>query len=267
MHAFSGSEEEVLSAMAEHRNGLEQLWGQNFPALVSYVARATGSWKQHLDALRRNITKDAPRPTLIIVGERGSSHEPVHAATAAAELMAPHVPHWDILFTGGVYGLAASHGEVPAATLASWFHNDTGHQFGSRASVDQFSKNTGHQGRIIGQIVRTIGYDWIIVCLPIEHIARFAATLAFDLHQHGYHRPFTFLGTGNWGDVIPERDMTRAREAFGPIQSPEEAKLSTKRLGGEYAARLHTECFSPKRFDFACPALPPSDMLASYMSG
>ncbi|MBI4449506.1 hypothetical protein HY634_00425, partial [Candidatus Uhrbacteria bacterium] len=172
-----------------------------------------------------------------------------------------------LLFTGGVYGLEAVYGERPAAALAADFNARTANAFAPRVSVDQFSQNTGHQARIIGQIVRSVGYQRIVVCLPIEHVARFAATVAFDLNERGLRVPFVFLGDGAWDEEIPQRHMTRAREAFGPVQKVGDpgALLASKLLGGEYEDRLATECDLERSKGYACPALKPSAMLERYL--
>ena len=60
--------------------------------------------------------------------------------------------------------------------------------------------------------------------------------------------------------------MTRAREAFGPVQKIGDPNvlLASKLLGGEYEDRLATECDPVKSRGYACPALTPSAMLEGY---
>ncbi|MDP3770674.1 MAG: hypothetical protein Q8R16_00040 [bacterium] len=271
--AASNPRERIELAMAPYREALERAWGAEFPALTDYLAVATAPWRQNAAVLRAELKRAPSAPTLILVGERaaeadgsGMRREQFLAVLQAVKLLESAPFH--LLFTGGVYGLEEMYGERPAAALAADFNARTGHAFAPRVSVDQFSQNTGHQARIIGQIVRSVGYQRIVACLPIEHVARFAATVAFDLHVRDIHIPFVFLGDGAWEEEIPQRRMTRAREAFGPVQKVGDpgVLLASKLLGGEYEDRLATECDPERSKGYACPALKPSMMLASFIA-
>ena len=77
-----------------------------------------------------------------------------------------------------------------------------------------------------------------------------------------------FVALGDWIDRDPRRGrdndgdgILRAREAFGPMQSPEEAMYPGKRLGSEYADRYFAEQDGIRNIGFACPALSPAAML------
>ncbi|MBI4142382.1 hypothetical protein HY480_00730 [Candidatus Uhrbacteria bacterium] len=262
------------AAIAPYGETLERMWGAEFPALRDYLAIATAPWQRNAAVLRADLKRAPSAPTLILVGERTADgnewkmdDEQYFATLQAVKLCEPATP-FHVLFTGGVYGLEDAYGERPAAALAADFHEWTDHAFVRHCSVEQFSQNTGHQARIIGQIVRSVGYQRIVICIPIEHIARFGATVAFDLAERGIHIPFVFLGSGAWGEEIPKRHMTRAREAFGPVQKVGDPGviLASKLLGGEYEDRLATECDPVKSKGYACPALRPSAMLEYYVA-
>lgn len=270
--AASNPRVRIESAMAPYREALERVWGAEFPALTDYLAVATAPWRQNAAVLRAELKRAPHAPTLILVGERaaaaiGMRREQFLAVLQAVKLCEPQTP-FHLLFTGGVYGLEEMYGERPAAALAADFNERTRDAYAARVSVDQFSQNTGHQARIIGQIVQSVGYQRIVVCLPIEHVARFAATVAYDLAERGLHIPFVFLGDGDWDDEIPQRHMTRAREAFGPVQKigDPDVLLASKLLGGEYEDRLATECDLEKSRGYACPALKPSAILEFYVA-
>jgi hypothetical protein len=76
-----------------------------------------------------------------------------------------------------------------------------------------------------------------------------------------------FVALGDWNDRDPLRGrdndgegISRAREAFGPMQAPEEAMYRDKHLGCEYAERYAAEQDSIKNIGFACPAMSPEGM-------
>ena len=257
------------AAMAPYRETLGRMWGLEFPALRDYLAIATTPWRVHAATLHADLKRDPRSRTLILVGERatepgvGMREEQFLAALQAVKLCEGSDTPYHILFTGGVYGLETAYGERPAFYLQRDFHARTYGAYAQRCSIEQLSQHTGHQARIIGQIVQSVGFRRIVVCIPIEHIARFSATLAYDLEQRTLAVQFVFFGDGNWEDEIPQRKMTRAREAFGPIQKVGDpyVRLATKLLGGEYEDRLATECDPEKSKGYACPALRPSRML------
>jgi len=272
--AASNLRERIELALAPYREALERVWGAELPALTEYLTIATAPWRQNAAVLRAELKRAPNAPTLILVGARtaeadgsGMRHEQFLAVLQAVKLCEAQTP-FHVLFTGGVYGLETMYGERPAAALAADFNTRTANAFAARVSVDQFSQNTGHQARIIGQIVRSVGYQRIVACLPIEHVARFAATVAYDCNERDLRIPFVFLGDGAWEEEIPQRMMTRAQEAFGPVQKVGDPGviLASKLLGGEYEDRLATECDPVKSRGYACPALKPSAMLAGYVA-
>ena len=263
--------ERLRAAIAPYEERLLELWGfHEYPALKSYLEVATAPWRQSVAGLAKAVKAAPADATLIIVGERESpaSGDPLDsdqylAAIEAARRVESGPFH--ILFTGGCTALTAHFGEIPAMPMAKQFSALTSGAYDNRISAEQLSLNTGHQGRIIGQIVKSRDFRRLVICQPNEHIARFCATLAFDLHERGLHVPMHFFGNGNWEDFIVQREMTRAQEAFGPIQPGHLAKLPSKALGGEYSDRLATECDPKKSRGYACGALPPSLMLEHFI--
>lgn len=77
-----------------------------------------------------------------------------------------------------------------------------------------------------------------------------------------------FVALGAWSDRDPRRGrdnggegVLRAREAFGPDQSLEEVMYEGKSLGSEYGKRYHAEQDPVRNIGYACPAMPPTDMV------
>lgn len=275
------------TGMAEWKPALSKLWGDRFGDLVDYLTFATTPWQWNVSDLQASLKRAPTAPTLILVGERSTTGDPATNGQYKAALQAVKLVEnspFQVMFTGGVYGLEAFYGERPAWQMAQDFDRLTSGAYARQISVEQFSQNTGHQARVLGEVVKRIGFGRVVICIPIEHVARFAATLAFDMVERwtddferakdaGKPMPklaeMIFFGNGDWEDVIPQRKMTRAREAFGPVQGLDdpEVVLATKRLGGEYGERYHIEQDLEKSRGYACPALSPKAMLEALNLG
>lgn len=284
---FRRARTRLETGMAEWTPELKKLWDDRFPDLVSYLTVATSPWQWNVADLQASIKRAPTAPTLILVGERGTVQDPLDNGQYKAALQAVKLVEnapFQIMFTGGVYGLEAFYGERPAWSLAQDFDLLTGGAYARHISVEQFSQNTGHQARVLGEIIRRVGFGRVVVCIPIEHVARFAATLGFDMVERwladgekakadGKAAPklaeMIFFGNGDWEDLILHRRMTRAREAFGPVQALDDPDLvlATKRLGGEYGERYHVEQDLERSRGYACPALSPKAMLEAFNLG
>lgn len=76
-----------------------------------------------------------------------------------------------------------------------------------------------------------------------------------------------FISFGDWSDRDPRRGrdnngegISRAREAFGPMQTAEDAIRPNRRLGCEYAERYYAEQNWMENSDLSCPAMLPDSM-------
>ena len=208
-----------------------------------------------------------------------------------------------VIFSGGQM-LTRVTGELPGSELAAQFNALTDDEFASYVQYEQCSLNTGDQGTALGGLVWARNVQRLVIVHVVDHIARFAATVleGWRANRDGrlapardwlakdkiaradfdkLNRPWPelhLLPVGSLDDVDPRRGknggISRAREAFGPVQTNEECIVSGKRLGGEYAAnRYGTECL-PERIGgdkgsvtYACRALPPSQMLELLGAG
>ncbi|MEK7105182.1 MAG: hypothetical protein AAB865_00645 [Patescibacteria group bacterium] len=270
----------MLSSLVvdSYRAHLSEVWGADLPFLLDYVDRATVGWSREQPRFARDVATDVGAPTLIIVGERDrwvaelQAGAALTAASAVRDRRSTMDPArnvanpFQILFTGGCYGLEETFAERPALGLMHNFRALAGGAFDPWLTVDQMSVNTGHQARIIGAMIACMNYRRVVIVQPIEHIARFAATLAFDLVGRQIRPEFYFFGVGEWSDRTRTREhaaLTRAREAFGPIQQPGDPDTLDPRklLGGEYSTRYFKEQSPLHNRGYACGALSPADML------
>lgn len=203
-----------------------------------------------------------------------------------------------LLFSGGVT-LTPEMGELPGNVMAEQFNAMTSGLYTHVVGADSFSMNTGDQGRALAAILFSRRIERVVFCHVIDHIARFGATIMAALRQmiraendhledliglyEGAEHEATrnrlraarrvmpeivFVALGTWSDRDPRRGrdndgagISRAREAFGPMQAPEEAMYPGKRLGCEYGERYYAEQDPVKSIGYACPALTPKSMV------
>ncbi len=255
-------------AIAPYQKPLSMLWGNKYPYLVRYLTFATAPWQHNVRHLQQSIKQRPGAPTLVLVGERGcpadgSVNGQLTAAVQAVKIAENAGNPFHVLFTGGVYGLESLYGERPAADLYDDFNRLTANAYRRHCSTEQLSQNTGHQARVIGQMIASLGFGRAVSCIPIEHVARFTATLAFDVVERELALHLICFGNGDWSELIPQRNMTRAHEAFGPIQTPDDsdAMLATKLLGGEYGERYFKEQSAAYNKNYACGAVDPEMMV------
>lgn len=200
---------------------------------------------------------------------------------------------FSIVFSGGQM-LTRSMGELPGSELAEQFNIHTGRIYQKYVQSENLSLNTGDQGNILGSLMLGRDVERVILVHVVDHLARFAATLmegwrvcrdgraaaVSELWEQGVLSPdhvlhamrsfpeLHLLPVGSLDDVDPRRargGMSRAREAFGPMQSDEECLVPGKRLGCEYGLpRYGREClrtYLGMTMGYACRALTPTAML------
>ncbi len=204
-----------------------------------------------------------------------------------------------VIFSGGQL-LTRATGELPGSELARQFNTLTEGRYASYVQSEDISLNTGDQGTGLGGLVWARRPERLIVLHVVDHIARFAATVlegwranrdgriaqAERFHLDGYlsaqevltvvreYPEIHLIPVGSFDDVDPRRGkygISRAQEAFGPVQDDDEIVIPGKKLGGEYAAnRYGVECLPQhvaKSIGYACRALPPSAMLQLLLTG
>lgn len=276
---------DAYEAASPYMKHLQSVWGADLPVLLAYVERATRPWRdQEMNRFRDSVRCHPGRPTrtLVVVGERDvhSSEEQFAAAQEACATVLEvsgsclhDTSRADpgsllLLFTGGAHGVREPFAEVPALELMFLFRGRYGDVLDPYISVDQVSPNTRAQAQFIGSLIRSFPVDRIVFTLPIEHIARFAATLYGELSRSTEQElrlpmPF-FLGAGRWSDWTRDRSssgLTRAREAFGSVQVPGDPEVLAdwKLLGSEYGVRYQREVEVSS--DRVASALSPGRML------
>lgn len=260
-------DERFRKAIAPYEPRLRGMWGDLYDPLCLYGAATTRPRLEQGGRLGRALRKSPPKRTLIFVGERGSAPNRVdmndeQLLATLETVKALEKGDYHIFFSGGCTGLGPAYGEIPASSLYAAFARETNDVYRERCSFEQFSENTGHQARLTGQIMKTKGFDALVVVVSIEHISRLMATLAFDLHERGLKVPMFAAPHGDWDEEVPFRNMTRARECFGETQKLGDpgVKLAMKLLGDEMGARLRKECDPAQNKGFACGALNPVQM-------
>lgn len=278
MEAGGGSRvtSEVFMAMKPYADVLKAAFQREYESFVQYMLYAGDAWRSQALALAKATKAKPSARTLIIAGERAcpadrnpATNEQYLAILEATRRLEGTPFH--ILFSGGVLGLETLTGDVPAQTMADEFNVFTGQHWRDQMSIDQMSENTGEQARIIGGMIRAKRYERIVIVLPVEHAGRFAATLAFDLYERRVQGGpvlfpvMYFFSFGTWDEIIVQRGLTRAQEAFGPVEKAIEARLVSKPIGGEFSERYPAEMNPATNAGYACPALPPSEMLLHFM--
>ena len=202
-----------------------------------------------------------------------------------------------LVLSGGVT-LMPQMGELPCDIMIEQFDTMTAGRFKDVIGADAFALNTGDQGRVLAAILFARRIERVVFCHVVDHIARFAATVTVALKQlidaendrledlivrysgdeHEALRvriraarptmpEVLFVALGTWGDRDPRRGrddglgISRAREAFGPKQTEQEAMYPGKLLGCEYADRYFAEQDPVKSIGYACPAMSPIGMI------
>lgn len=202
-----------------------------------------------------------------------------------------------IVFSGGIKNRQAM-GEFSGDVLAAQFNALTENSFNDAVEYESLSRNTGEQARILAAMLFARRPDRIVFVHVKDTIARFAATVMFALRQLNETENFRlssagqntiatgipgpklrkaldvarrtmpkifFVSLGDWEDRDPRRGkgkgISRAQEAFGPIQTEAEVALPGRFLGGEYAERYYKEQSLIDSIGMVCPALSPWEML------
>lgn len=257
--ATAGAEQALQQAVQPHEARLRKIWGQEYEPLMTLVAQSTRPWKGNVGDLKNAVKLDPDGGTLIFVTERERHPELHYAVLEAIRYGGAKV---QVLFSGGVPGLANAYDEIPAHKMQVDFNAFTDGDFEHLCSTDQMAGNTGHQARALVPLVKVNGFRRVVMPTPNQHIARLALTFGWAFKEAGVQNvQFIFFGLGNWDDQIPSRRLTRGEEAFGPKQTGLDANLPSKASGGEYGERLYDECDPGKNQGFSCPALWPSVML------
>lgn len=205
-----------------------------------------------------------------------------------------------LVLSGGVT-ITPQMGELPADVMIRQFNGITGGVYSAVIGADSCSLNTGDQGRVLAGLAFARRPKRLVFAHVRDHDARFAATIVYALKQmvdaenRGLDALIArlreqspddpnigkaeaakrvmpevlFVAFGGWEDRDPRRGrdnggegITRAREAFGPMQTAEEEMCPKKALGCEYANRYGAEQDPTRNFVYACAALSPSEMIA-----
>lgn len=203
-----------------------------------------------------------------------------------------------LIFSGGVLHREKM-GELPGSVMAGQFNDMTNGAYRSVVEVEGISLNMGDQGRTLAVLLFMRRVERVVFCHVVDHIARFGATVMAALQQlvddenrrldalrdryyHPDHEPIrssidaarrqmpeiVFVALSSWGACDPRRGsdnggdgISRAREAFGPMQKPEEAMMPGRLLGCEYADRYFSRQHRIQSLEFVCPALSPAVMI------
>jgi len=203
-----------------------------------------------------------------------------------------------ILFSGGVRHATAA-GEYPADVLAAQFNALTHNQYAPAVAFETASLNTGDQARVLAGMLYARRPKRVVFAHVKDHVARLAATVTYALQQmidaenhrlylvgEGLildHSPgeialrarfdaarrempeILIVAIGEWHNRDLRRGkgngISRAQEAFGEIQTAEEAVVLGKHLGGEYGERYFNEQHRFNSVGFSCPAHTPAEMV------
>lgn len=208
----------------------------------------------------------------------------------------PNAP--SLIFSGGVTDRRQM-GELPGDVMAEQFNVMTDGVYRDVVGVEPLSRHTGDQGRMLAAYLFACRIERVVFCHVVDHIARFGATITAALQQlvdaenrrldalrdrypHPDHGPIrrsidtahrkmpeiVFVALSSWDARDPRRGcdsggegISRAREAFGPLQTPEEAMMPGRLLGCEYADRYFSRQHVIQSLEFVCPALSPEAMI------
>jgi hypothetical protein len=264
----------VLTGMAPHEEAVKRIWKEDFPDLVSYLSHTAAPLCHQLAVLEADLIHVPQDRSLIITGEcwggdlsSGEKNTALLAAMHAAFLLKKYTPSplpaslrqpsaeapFLLVFSGGVRGNEAF-GEIPSYLLRAQFETMTDHLFASLTFEEGLSINTGMQGRLLASYIQTVQAKRVIIALPMEHAARFAATIASALQDLSYSCSFFFVSVGAWDDKDPNQPVTKADIAFGPKRFGEK---SSRVLGAEYTERYYPEQDPTQNKAFLCKALSP----------
>lgn len=203
-----------------------------------------------------------------------------------------------LIFSGGVTDRQQM-GEQPGNVMAEQFNIMTAGVYRNVVGVESLSRHAGDQGRMLAMLLFAHRVERVVFCHVVDHIARFGATVAAALQQlvdaenqrldelrdHYFHPDheqirnsidaarrkmpeIVFVALSSWSARDPRRGrdnggdgISRAREAFGPLQAPEEAMMKGRLLGCEYADRYFSRQHRIQNLEFVCPALSPAAMI------
>jgi hypothetical protein len=105
-----------------------------------------------------------------------------------------------LIITGGDTSFA-TRGNLPGQRMADALRHTYGSEidFDSSVTIDGFSKNTGHQGRIVPGLLKAMGAKEVIVVAPLYHLPRFLTTIGYGSKYFADIRPkFVPMPFGTW---------------------------------------------------------------------
>lgn len=267
-------------AMAPHEAHLRSVWGDQYDALVRYTAFATRRPERELERFGQAVDRDPKTRTLFVIGTRYASCFGLQAdiVAAAADIMRAldgginkgHATTrlFQILISGGCWGIEHLFDDRPGLLLLDDFRERLGNRFDPWLSVDQTAQNTGHQALMLGRLAASpLNFSRVVMALPIDHLPRFAATVAFEFKRLGILADevldqFFFFGVGEWDMPTRHGRFTMHEEAFAPKQGEDDPRLIApwRPLGGELAERWQGEQNPENWGKLNCGALSPTEM-------
>lgn len=186
----------ALAAMGEREAAVRAAWGEDFEDFLTYLAFAAGEREASFEILKYEIWRRSVRRTLVVTGERctgaaedGSDSPLLLGMHDVAKLLAPvscmesegrngREPNALTLFFSGGSPLTRSMGEYLGSEMAAQFNAMTSDAYAPCVQFENASLNTGDQGRVIGGLAFARNVDRVVVVHVVDHIARFAATIA-----------------------------------------------------------------------------------------
>ena len=269
----------VLQGMGPYRTEMERAWGDDFSDLVDYLAVATAPFDDGLERLQRDVRQFPNQRTVVIGDEYSAGIDPtgrdnsilfaaIDAANALAREWKPRALRnfrqepgsFSVVFSGAVRGVE-QFGEFTGSVLMRQFNELTGGAFAPVVFADEMSVNTGDQAWILAALLKVRAADRVVICTPIEHSARFGATVAYAMSKLDVSESCSmfFLAPGTWDEVDEGKGISRAAQAFGPLV---QAEGQSKKFGDEYGASRYWKEQNPTlNQGLSCPALSPKEML------
>ena len=252
-------------AFAPYAKPFADLWGPlEGDALIQFIRRVTVLWTGKQEALRDRLS--ASDGSLIFVGSRFLDKRRMQLCAAQESLdMANRLGKpYHLLFSGGFQGEERTRGgEKPAGLLFTKLQAQCPYACSRFCTVDHWSMNTADQayataGMLLGP-ARSGKRLTLVVCLPIEHIARWVLIFCYAWAEisRGRQKQLTIftMADGEWGQAT-RKPLTREAEAFGICTEANDA-LQWK-YGLQYTNRLHDEVNCWVQKGFRCGANRPS---------
>ncbi len=169
--------------------------GENADAFLRYLA-----WVTRVHAIPVGSAKHSPKlgERVVIWTESDGLGGIEHVASILRR--AERIKEPVHLFISGGSESFSTRGNLPAQRMADALRFSYGSEFAfdSMVTVDGFSRNTGHQGRIIPSWLKAVQATEVVVVAPLYHIGRFMTTIGYGCKMAGIHLAFFPMPFGTW---------------------------------------------------------------------